>query len=151
MSMADKIANAEAFGVGTYLEPGLYLVEVQRLKEQVGRFRSAGTTAFIAELLIVESSNPVRPAGVGVSWYQGENKLGYDGRIKKFFHALFPDLVAMSAKDPKRYPAEFRSIYEGCVGTENLAMGQRVRVQVTATTSQAGRAVNDHQWAPAAK
>ena len=59
--------TAAVFEKGTFLAPGNYLVEVERCLVKVTR--KAGP-AFIAELRILETSNPAHQIGQKVTWFQ---------------------------------------------------------------------------------
>lgn len=159
MSLADRIASADPSGSFIYLkangtpenpgQPAQYVVEIEGRKadgtggvrDEAGKFK--GVPAFIAYFTIIESNNPERPAGTpGVSWYQGSDKTGFDGRVRAFFNAVYPDLAKASKP-------QFAEAYESAVGPTQTLAGLRVRARVTWEKARlTGRNIEAVTWEP---
>jgi hypothetical protein len=86
-----KTADAKATEGGIYVLPGLFIIEIDALK-MITNFRNVDM--FIAELSILKSNNPERPADTTMSWTAGYDKPSTPGNVKAFAQAvteaLFP-------------------------------------------------------------
>lgn len=87
MGLFDKIKDAKS-SLGVYLLPGVYLLEVDNLKQ--GQARD-GRSFVVAEFKVLESSEPARPIGSKVSWMVMLDKKYEEtalGNIKAFLSTL---------------------------------------------------------------
>ena len=76
---------------GVYLLPGDYKLKVREVKN--GKAESQGWDFFLAEMEVVESTNPDRPAGMVVEWMvafkNAQYAKTYVGNVKNFLWAVF--------------------------------------------------------------
>lgn len=140
MSFGKEIAGAQDAGQYAYFLTGSYLVRVTGLRDKKpdGYKKVA---AFVAEFEIVESSNPDRPAGMQVSWFQPKSKNGYAGRVKRFFKAIEPALETATETDFGEYVDIAVSPAQPCVG-------MLLRVQCAKHTTQDGTVIDACTFSP---
>ena len=87
-NLAQKLDDAEATGFqGNYIEPGLHLLEVDRIIERNG-YKGHSV---VAEFLVVKSSNPDHVPGEKVSDVHKINKAIQVGNLKAFVLKLFEE------------------------------------------------------------
>lgn len=155
MSLADRVAVADPAGSFIYLlangdSPADYVVQIEGRREdgsggtrdEAGKFKHV--EAFSTTFTIIESNNPQRPVGMtGVSWYQGSDKTGYEGRVRAFFNAAHPDLA-------KATPAEFKEVYEAATDKDvQVLAGVKLRARVTKIKARlSGRDIDAVSWEP---
>lgn len=94
MSLADLMGKIDDAGMtqgGVYLLPGDYKLKVREVKN--GTASSQGWDFFLAEVEVVESTNPDRPAGSICEWMVAFKNPQYNdtylGNVKNFLWAVF--------------------------------------------------------------
>ena len=82
MGIFDGIENAEHFAGGKYIQPGLYLAEVVKVKQAMTRNKRP---FYVVELKVLESSNlKDHPLGTNMSWMVMLDQDAALGNIKHF-------------------------------------------------------------------
>lgn len=154
---ASGIAEAALFEQGKYLEPGKYVLQINKIIEK--KLRNNKGAAYIAECTVVESSDlKNHPVGSKASWYQD---LGVDaawGAIKEFAYATlglkWPDqkdqCLALNEKGPDGKPLIQKLVEESV--EQNAWKGRRVGVETYhKTTKERKVTFTVHRWEPVAQ
>ena len=82
MGVFDKIGSAQYFESGKYVSPGLYLTEIQKVKQANTR---NGRPFFVVEMKVLESSNiKEHPLNTDMSWMVMLDQDAALGNIKHF-------------------------------------------------------------------
>lgn len=114
-------------GGGVFFEPGKYALEVRAHK--TGKTRE-GRSYFVCEFTILESSNPERPSGTGVSWMvmMDKNLETALGNIKGYVAALM-DMSEEDVDEPG---------IEALISAANPGAGLKVRAVVSTVKKKNG-------------
>jgi hypothetical protein len=82
-----QVKEAQYFERGNFIRPGLYVVEVSKVKE--GRMRAPKNTGFfVAEMKVLETSEPkLHPVGSTMAWMATADKDAFLGNVKHFVSA----------------------------------------------------------------
>ena len=114
-------------GGGVFFEPGTYALEVRANKTGNTRDKRA---FFVAEFTILESTNPDRPVGTGVSWMVmlDKNIETALGNIKGYVSALF---------DMPEEEVDEAGV-EALVQADNPAAGMKIRATVSTVKKRNG-------------
>jgi hypothetical protein len=141
MGVFKGIEEAKATEGGNYLKPGIYDVEIVRLK--VGKTRK-GVAFFASDLRVIGSNNPDHRVGEIVNWFVGFDKDAALGNVKAFATAV---LSGEAPVDPQTVTEQ---VMEAMVdkGGEDVA-GTRLKVQVTLVDTKGGGKFSRHLWFPA--
>lgn len=82
MGIFDGIGSAQYFEGGKYIQPGLYLVEIQKVKQSFTRQKRP---FFVVEMKVLETSNPKdHPVSTDMSWMVMLDQDAALGNIKHF-------------------------------------------------------------------
>lgn len=127
MGIFDGIGKAQYFESGKYLQPGLYLVDIQRVKQAKTRMNRP---FFVAEMKIVEASDVKEfPVGTDASWMVMLDHDAALGNIKHFISvASGTKLDEITEQDA-----------EDAVSEQNPLAGIRLRVMAVNVKTRAGK------------
>lgn len=145
-SLIAGLKDAKTFGQGTFLDPGLYGLEITTCLLKPLR---TGGHAFIMETKVLESSNPKHPVGSKASWFQGfkEREVAF-GSIKLAFYAV---LGLDAVKDKEKIEKDVDPVIETMfakVVTENIFAGKKVSCQVSMKKTKKGLDFSLHTFSP---
>lgn len=130
------IEDAKRTKGGNYLKPGLSALEVGALKMIETRKKD---DMFIAELVVIKSSNPAHPAGSHISWTANLKHDAAMGDIKNFAAAVLGcEETEITEEVMERLVDE----------EENPAAGSKVFVDAYNKETQAGGDFTRTDWRP---
>lgn len=153
-----SMRSAQVFGKGQYVEEGRHLLEIKLLKYNRTIMEGAAKESYIAEFIVVESSNPSHEVGSTRTYIENPANAGWLGRFKAF-------LLAAAGIDPNgkvsvqdedtigdmfaalRYD-EFRASKQW---PENFMAGRRVKCEGMPGKSKKGGAITNKNWSPVAQ
>ncbi len=145
MGLWDGLSKAEVFENGVYLGPGIFDCEIVRCLVKDSQKSGMG---FIAELEILQSSNPEHPAGVKRTWWQGmKNKNVAFGAIKDFMLQIFclPNVKERETD----FDPYLEAFMDRATGAENVLSGMFVHVECTMIkTREKQLDFTKHDWSP---
>ncbi len=126
MGLFGKITDAKSNGGGVFFLPGTYLLECRANKSDKTR---EGRPYFVAEFTILESSNPDRPIGTGVSFMVMLDKYIETalGNIKGYVAALY---------GIEEHLVDEAGV-EALIASDNPGAGMRVKATATNTKTKA--------------
>lgn len=129
MGLFSKIKEAKSNGGGIYFLPGTYELECAAVK--TGKTREGDKPFFVAEFVILASSNPERPVGTSVSYMVMLDKYMETalGNVKQCISALFN--VPESDVD--------EAGVDEAVGPSNPAKGAKVKATASNIKTRAGK------------
>lgn len=140
MGIFSGIEKAKATEGGVYVLPGVYRFRILALKQ--GRAR-AGWNFFVAEFLVLESSNPDRPVGSVCSWMVKMDPANLEtalGNIKRF-----ASIATDTAVDLIDEPG-----LEMLTSAENPCAGVDIRCSAVNTLTRAKKDFTKCTWLAAA-
>ena len=134
---------------GVYFEPGLYLVEVNRVK--LGKTRK-GEDFFVVETKLLESDNENRPEGSSCSWMVMFKHDAALGNIADFCRAGLYACAVQNEADPgvkhfEEIEIEDDDAEEIC-SEENPLAGTVLKVEAVNVKTRAGKDFTKVTWAP---
>ncbi len=128
MGVFGGIKEAKFSEGGVYVKAGVYKLRVTACKQIVTRKKQ---DAFVAEFLVLESSNTERPVGSAMSWMViAQPDTPWLGNIKQFLMT-----VLESSEDQID-----ESVCEYAVAAENPLKDREVRLSATDITTKKGAA-----------
>ena len=130
---ANKIASAKPSEGGVYLLKGNYLLQIDVNKAKLGR---RNQELYIAEVDILESSNPERPAGSHASWVASSEHESAAGDVKSYLAAVAG--VPADAVDAAGVDAS--------TSAENPLGGRLVRCEVVEKPTKKGGIFSKHYF-----
>lgn len=134
MGVFQNINKVKSTQGGNYVEPGNYLFEIQRCKEQDSQANSS-VKFFVAELKVLEAqqtNDDVKPNGVGTepSWLVQLTGTKYPdlalGNVKAFLHAAYGALAAKEGEEPPEEDEIGEDAAELAISEENPLAGVRI-------------------------
>lgn len=135
---------APTFEGGTYLGPGVFDVQVDRCLLKQTQKSGIG---FIAELTVLESSNPDHPVGVQRGWFQKMNTAPSLPAVKAFLLAVL-GIDTDDAAKVADVSGKLETLMPRIAGAENILAGWRVHVQCTMIKTGKGGDFTRHDWEP---
>ncbi len=134
-NIGDK--SIKSNGGGVFFEPGTYALECRANK--TGKTRE-GRPFFVAEFNILESTNPLRPAGTGVSWMvmMDKNLETALGNIKGYVASLF-DMAEENVDEAG---------VEALIAADNPGSGLKCRATVSTVKKRNGDPFTKPVFAP---
>lgn len=164
------MAGAPIFGSGNYMGEGAYLVETTRMFVKPRAVK--GGTVFICEFRILESTNPKHVVGTTGSWVPKVELPNTFGDIKSLMLSILGvDPKSVGSTDPAENPnyaealaqhAQAALLARAACGsetakaelakagvTDEIWLGQRVRLECSQITTRDGHPFTKHVWSPA--
>lgn len=135
MGLFSGIENAQIGGNATYFLEGKYRVRVDKAKVFQNR---KGDFLFVAEMTILESTNPKRLPGTTASHVINKRHEAFLGDVKGF-------ISAVNNCDPAEVTEE---IVELVISDENPLGGLEVMLTCTEKTTKAGNPFTVHRYSP---
>lgn len=141
MGFFTGIEQAQMSQGGIYYEVGRYRAKINAVKMITsGRDNSL---KFVVETTVLASTNPIRPAGMGVSYVVPQKFMGARGMIKEFIAAA----MQVDPRNIEQVNAEVtEAVCEMVVGPTNPLAGQEVDLEVTPAAP--GKNWCKHHWFP---
>lgn len=140
MGQFDGIENAEARRDRSYLEPGIYLLEIQNITAGRTSGKKAPAEDFFAvEAKVLESNNPAIPVGHLINWWVGTERVAGLDNVKSF-------VVALENCAPAEVTGD---AVEALCSAQQPAVGQKVRCSVVGHETKRGLMFNKHNWSVA--
>ena len=133
-SWIEKIKEARVSEGGVYVTPGVYLVEIDKIK--TGKPRLGGDN-FIVTCKILASNNAERPVGSTMDWYVDMKHEPSPGNVKAFV------MAAAGCSEAEVTPEIIMSI----VGTAQPLKGRKVHLTATNIKTKAGKDFTKAVWA----
>lgn len=137
------MANAQLSEEGIKLADGNYIVQIENC---IGKQTQQRGFCFIAEFVVVQSSNPDHPPG---------SKAGYvqDFKIPQTAWSRLMHFVAALLQKNIKDPAQLAEVRAVCEGTMNAAVqghynGRYVQVQSVSKVSKEGRPYQRYSFTP---
>jgi hypothetical protein len=140
MGLFSKIGEAHSTGGGVYFEPGSYVLECRVNK--VSKTRE-NRPFFVAEFVILQSTNPARPVGTSMSHMIMLDKYIETalGNLKGYVAALF-DIPEESVDEAG---------IEKLTSAANPGSGLKVKAVASMTKTRAGKDFTKISYSPADK
>ena len=154
MGLFSGMSDAEVGTSKVYFLPGDYVVQIRRVIYKDGR----RDKFYIAECLILESTNPERPKGTSASWLQKMSGASAEvalGAIKGFLAAcegvdpLNKDAVTAAFTDQNGQDISEEIATMSVDEAQNPLGGVVLRLNAVQGETKDGRAFTYHNWRPA--
>jgi hypothetical protein len=137
MGVFGKIGEAKYSEGGVYLKPGVFRLEIQKVKFQKTR---KGQEAFLVEFLVLDSTNPEHPKGSAVTWMVTMDKEPAMGNVKQFIATAFHDkLIELKIPVEGHMDAIDEATAELVISDQQPLTGKVVRASANNITTKAGR------------
>ncbi len=147
MSLWAGIKDAQIFESGHYLAVGVYDVEVVRC---FMKSTQKSGLAFIAELKVVASNNPLHPEGAPGTFFQ---KMQHQSVAFSSIKAFVVSCLGFDSKgDEQRIKQEIDPYLaqwmDQITGPDNMLAGRRARTEIVPKTAGSGKAITVNNWSP---
>lgn len=145
MGLFKGIEDAKMSEGGTYLKPGIYDIQILRVK--TGQTRKK-IDFFVVDFKILGSNNPEHAIGSTANWWLGFDKDGTLGNIKQWAVAVLSNTLPAGQTFDAAQITE--PVLEGIIANEGaIVKDQKLKVQVTLVDTQNGGKFSRHHWYPA--